>query len=45
MEDLRDAPLNERYTVALYYVVTTITTVGYGDVVPGTQAERVFALF
>ena len=39
MEDVRDAPLNVRYTISLYFVVTTITTVGYGDITPQNPGE------
>eukprot|EP00736_Rhodelphis_marinus_P006804 Rmarinus@m.29282 len=33
-----------KYLVALYYVGTTMTTVGYGDVTPRSDHERFFAL-
>jgi len=32
------------YTTALYWSVMTITTIGYGDVVPTTPGERVTAI-
>jgi voltage-gated potassium channel len=32
------------YNRALYYVITTITTVGYGDITPQTNIGRVFAM-
>jgi voltage-gated potassium channel len=30
---------------ALWWAATTVTTIGYGDVVPGTSAGRVIAVF
>ena len=33
-----------RYTVALYWALTTMATVGFGDVTPGTNLERCFAM-
>ena len=28
----------------MYYVITTMSTVGYGDISGGTAAERIFAI-
>lgn len=33
------APIQEQYLAALYFIVTTITTVGYGDVTSKSPAE------
>ena len=33
------------YITSLYWAFTTLTTVGYGDVVPSTNIERLFAMF
>eukprot|EP01044_Picomonas_judraskeda_P001146 COSAG03_NODE_63_length_15223_cov_32.095940_5_plen_939_part_00 len=34
-----------KYLDALYYSVTTLTTVGYGDLVPSTNDEKVVSIF
>ena len=33
------------YITALYWAFTTLTTVGFGDIVPSTNIERLFAMF
>lgn len=32
------------YITSFYYTITTITTVGYGDISPGTNAEKIFGV-
>jgi len=39
-----DTPLEIRYLYSVYWSVTTLTTVGYGDVVPQNTFERLYAL-
>ncbi len=41
---LYDATDSEVYTVAFYFTVTTIVTVGYGDVGPKNSLERAFCI-
>lgn len=38
-QDLHDSPPFHQFTVAFYFAVMTITTVGYGDVTPTNQTE------
>ena len=40
-----DGDVHSQYLVSLYFAVVTLTTLGYGDVVPTNHAERVFCLF
>ena len=35
----------ERYLTSMYWSITTLSTVGFGDISPQTQMERVFCLF
>jgi voltage-gated potassium channel len=39
-----EADNQTRYTAALYWSVQTLSTVGYGDITPQTNAERFFAV-
>jgi voltage-gated potassium channel len=34
----------ERYITALYWTMSTMGTVGYGDVLPGNNDEKIFSM-
>lgn len=34
----------DRYVTALYWSMSTLTTVGYGDVIPGNSTEKIMSM-
>jgi CRP-like cAMP-binding protein len=40
---IQDDTPSEQYWTSIYFAVTTVTTVGYGDISPVSKDERVFA--
>lgn len=39
-----DSPIREQYLAGLYFIVTTISTVGYGDISSQSPWEQLFCL-
>merc|ERR1719198_1731590 len=44
-EDYGQHVKGDQYIASLYWAFTTMTTVGYGDIVPFSIAEKVYAIF
>lgn len=45
INNLEELNTGEKYIVALYFAFTTVTTVGYGDITPQTNNEKVVMMF
>jgi len=43
--ELEDALPGTQYVVSFYWAITTMTTVGFGDIVPTTNIERMYVVF
>ena len=40
-----EVDLSTRYCISLYWAVTTLTTIGFGDIVAVTHAEYIYTIF
>ncbi|XP_062575630.1 potassium voltage-gated channel subfamily H member 7-like isoform X2 [Saccostrea cucullata] len=38
-------PIKTRYITALYFTFTSLTSIGFGNVAPNTNAEKIFSIF
>ena len=43
--EMLDSDVIDQYICSIYYYITTMTTVGYGDIVPVTNNERLYSMF
>ncbi|GBF49261.1 cyclic nucleotide-binding protein [Leptospira ryugenii] len=44
-EFLKDSDIITRYIRSLYWSVTTLTTIGYGDITPRTNTQTIYTMF
>ena len=42
--NLHNEDLGKKYMTSLYFAITTITTVGYGDIFAHTKTERMLSI-
>lgn len=42
--DYEGLPKSDQYLIALYFTITTITTVGYGDILATSSIEKIFCI-
>ena len=45
LSEFGDYTTKEMYIVSIYFIITTITTVGYGDISISNTMERIFCAF
>jgi len=43
--NIENDPTFDQYIASLYWTITTLSTVGYGDIVPRTSLERIVSIF
>lgn len=37
--------IKSRYITAMYFTMTTLTSIGFGNVAPNTNGEKIFSIF
>lgn len=37
--------IHSRYITAMYFTMTTLTSIGFGNVAPNTDSEKIFSIF
>lgn len=42
---IQDSEIGSQYLASFYWTITTLTTVGYGDILPANSIERFFCIF
>ena len=42
---IQDRPIGSQYLASFYWTITTLTTVGYGDITPANSIEQFFCIF
>ena len=44
-DEYRAMSTKDQYITSFYFTITTITTVGYGDISAGTTSEKIICIF
>ena len=42
--EVEDRSTSNLYNLSIYFVMTTFTTVGYGDILPKTNIEKIYVI-
>lgn len=44
-DSLSGPTIRSKYVTSLYFTFTTLTSIGFGNIAPNTNAEKIFAIF